>query len=58
MKAYGLTMNGGYTLVEIMIALTLGAILLAGSLEIYSSSRASWADQRLGAVIVENGRVK
>jgi Tfp pilus assembly protein PilW len=40
-----------------MIALTLGAILLAGSLEIYSSSRASWADQRLGAVIVENGRV-
>lgn len=57
MKAYGLTMTGGYTLVEIMIALTLGAILLAGSLEIYSSSRASWADQRLGAVIVENGRV-
>jgi len=57
MKAYGLTINGGYTLVEIMIALTLGAILLAGSLEIYSSSRASWADQRLGAVIVENGRV-
>lgn len=47
----------GYTLVEIMIALTLGALLLAGSLEIYSTARASWADQRLGAVVVENGRV-
>ncbi len=47
----------GYTLVEIMIALALGALLLAGSLEIYSTARASWADQRLGAVVVENGRV-
>jgi len=49
--------EGGYTLVEIMIALALGALLLAGSLEIYSTARASWADQRLGAVVVENGRV-
>jgi Tfp pilus assembly protein PilW len=40
-----------------MIALALGAILLAASLEIYTTSRASWADQRLGAVVVENGRV-
>lgn len=47
----------GYTLVEIMIALALGAILLAASLEIYTTSRASWADQRLGSVVVENGRV-
>ncbi|MDG0981004.1 MAG: prepilin-type N-terminal cleavage/methylation domain-containing protein [Halieaceae bacterium] len=57
MRASEFPMDGGYTLVEIMIALALGAILLAGSLEIYSTSRASWADQRLGAVIVENGRV-
>jgi type IV pilus assembly protein PilW len=49
--------QAGYTLVEIMIALALGAILLASSLEIYSTSRASWADQRLGAVVVENGRI-
>jgi type IV pilus assembly protein PilW len=59
MKAltYRTVLNKGYTLVEVMIALTLGALLLAGSLEIYSSARASWADQRLGAVVVENGRV-
>jgi type IV pilus assembly protein PilW len=56
MRASTSVLDKGYTLVEIMIALTLGAILLAGSLEIYSSSRASWADQRLGAIIVENGR--
>lgn len=47
----------GYTLVELMVALTLGAVLFAGSIEIYERSRAVYNEQKATSVVVENGRV-
>lgn len=47
----------GFSLVEVMIALTLGAILLAGTYEIYANSSRSWKQQREAITVVESSRI-
>lgn len=46
----------GLSLVELMIALTIGMFLVLGVLYIYSSSRASYASNDAGARVQEDGR--
>lgn len=48
---------GGFSLVEVMVALTLGAILLAGTYEIYANSSRSWKQQRAAITVVESSRI-
>jgi prepilin-type N-terminal cleavage/methylation domain-containing protein len=47
----------GFSLVEVMVALTLGAILLAGTYEIYANSSRSWKQQRAAITVVESSRI-
>jgi type IV pilus assembly protein PilW len=46
----------GFSLIELMIALTIGMFLVLGVLYIYSSSRASYATNDAGARVQEDGR--
>lgn len=50
------TRQKGLSLVELMIALTIGMFLVLGVLYIYSSSRASYATNDAGARVQEDGR--
>lgn len=49
--------QGGFTLVELMIALVIGLLLLAGVLQILLSNRASFDAQRATAHLQENARL-
>ena len=46
----------GFSLVEIMIAITLGIILLGGTMQIYASSKNGYRLQEGVASMQENGR--
>lgn len=48
--------QNGLTLVEIMIAMTLGLVLLAGVVQIFTSSRQSYRLQEALSEVQENGR--
>lgn len=47
---------GGFTLVELMVAMTIGLIILAGVAQIFTSSRATYVVQEGLARVQENGR--
>jgi type IV pilus assembly protein PilW len=47
----------GFTLVELMVALTIGLLLIAGMLQILLASRRSFDSQRASAHVLENARL-
>ena len=45
----------GFTLVELMVALLLGSIMIAGALRLFSSARAAYESAQLIASLQERG---
>lgn len=58
MKAHRFTRSalGGFTLVELMVAMVLGLVVIGGALLVYMSSSSSYRAQEATAQMIENGR--
>ncbi|WP_286240307.1 PilW family protein [Neptuniibacter halophilus] len=57
MKGYRISHQAGFSLVELMIALLLGLLLMAGVLQIFSSSSVTYSVNMALANLQDNGRI-
>jgi type IV pilus assembly protein PilW len=48
--------QSGFTLIELMVALTISVVLIAGVLQIYTTSSKSYRSQKAAAHLMEDGR--
>ena len=56
MKRYSSTMNGGFTLLEILISLTISTVLITGFVQILSTAKQNYRVHSNLSTIMDNGR--